>query len=124
MGDSKALPILGAVLLVLVLPLLIVLTLMMGSAVGLDSAQAACTLSPANGGDESSFAWPTDKHEIEQDAIGRERARLFDGFDAIGGSGNGKARRPEIQPEQPEQFGVILHDQNLLSHKTSDGTRA
>ncbi len=64
MGDSKALPILGGVLLVLFLPLLIVLALIVGGLAGMDSAAAGCVPTQSEG---KAFAWPTDRHDIDVD---------------------------------------------------------
>jgi murein DD-endopeptidase MepM/ murein hydrolase activator NlpD len=62
-GDSKALPILGGVLLVLFLPLLIVLALIAGGLAGLDTASAECTPTQSEG---AALAWPTDRQEVDQ----------------------------------------------------------
>ncbi len=64
MGDSKALPIFGGVLLVLFLPLLIVLALIAGGLAGLESAAADCVSTQSEG---KALGWPTDRHEIDQD---------------------------------------------------------
>jgi len=61
-GDNKALPIVGGVLLVLFLPLIIVLALIVGGLAGLSSAEA-CTPTSTEG---KAFAWPTDRHEVDQ----------------------------------------------------------
>ena len=63
MGDSKALPILGGVMLVLFLPLLIVLALIVGGLAGMEASASDCGTSETEG---KAFAWPTDKHDIEQ----------------------------------------------------------
>ncbi|MEJ1107192.1 MULTISPECIES: phage tail tip lysozyme [unclassified Kribbella] len=63
MGDSKALPIAGGVMLVLFLPLLIVLALIAGGLAGLETAAADCTPTQTEG---KAFAWPTDRHEVDQ----------------------------------------------------------
>ncbi|MFI6680566.1 phage tail tip lysozyme [Kribbella sp. NPDC050470] len=63
MGDSKALPILGGVMLVLVLPLIIVVALIVGGLASMDTAAAQCVPSETEG---ATFAWPTDRHEIDQ----------------------------------------------------------
>ncbi|WP_433163579.1 phage tail tip lysozyme [Kribbella sp. CA-247076] len=62
MGDSKALPIAGGVLLVLFLPLLIVIALILGGLAGMASAEA-CTPTQTEG---KAFGWPTDRQEIDQ----------------------------------------------------------
>jgi murein DD-endopeptidase MepM/ murein hydrolase activator NlpD len=62
-GDSKALPIFGGVLLILFLPLLIVIAMIVGALSGMDSAAANCTPSDTVG---KTFAWPTDRHEVDQ----------------------------------------------------------
>jgi hypothetical protein len=54
-------------LFVLVLAFGILLFMLGGSLMGLGAEAAACTMSPANGGEQSSLAWPTDKHEISRD---------------------------------------------------------
>jgi hypothetical protein len=61
-GDSKALPIIGGVMLVFFLPLIIVVAMIVGVLSSMDSA-AACTPS---GPSETSMAWPTDKHTADQ----------------------------------------------------------
>jgi hypothetical protein len=63
-GDSKALPIVGGVMLVLVLPLIIVVALIVGGLAGLQTAAADCVPTQSEG---KAFAWPTDRHEIDQD---------------------------------------------------------
>lgn len=63
MGDSKALPILGGVMLVLVLPLIIVVALIVGGLASMDTAAAQCVPSESEG---ATFGWPTDRHEIDQ----------------------------------------------------------
>jgi hypothetical protein len=62
-GDSKALPILGGVMLVLFLPLLIVMALILGGLAGLETAAADCVPTQTEG---KAFAWPTDRHEVDQ----------------------------------------------------------
>ncbi|WP_020389158.1 phage tail tip lysozyme [Kribbella catacumbae] len=62
MGDSKAMPIVGGVMLVLFLPLIIVIALLVGVLTGMDTAAACTPTAPA----ESSMAWPTDKKEPDQ----------------------------------------------------------
>jgi murein DD-endopeptidase MepM/ murein hydrolase activator NlpD len=62
-GDSKALPILGGVLLVLFLPLLIVLALIVGGLAGMEASASDCGTTETEG---KAFAWPTDRHEIDQ----------------------------------------------------------
>jgi hypothetical protein len=61
-GDSKALPIVGGVLLVFFLPLIIVLALIVGGLAGMSTAEA-CTPTQTEG---KAFAWPTDRHEVDQ----------------------------------------------------------
>ncbi|MFI7059686.1 phage tail tip lysozyme [Kribbella sp. NPDC050124] len=63
MGDSKALPIVGGVMLVLVLPLIVVVALIVGGLASMDTAAAQCVPSETEG---ATFAWPTDRHEIDQ----------------------------------------------------------
>ncbi|MEV6416208.1 phage tail tip lysozyme [Kribbella sp. NPDC051718] len=63
MGDSKALPIIGGVMLVFFLPLIIVIAMIVGVLSSMDSA-AACT--PSSGASETSMAWPTDNHTPDQ----------------------------------------------------------
>lgn len=63
LADSKALPILGGVLVVLLLPLIIVIALIVGALVGMDSASAECVPSQSPG---KAFAWPTDRHEVDK----------------------------------------------------------
>jgi murein DD-endopeptidase MepM/ murein hydrolase activator NlpD len=62
-GDSKALPIIGGVMLVFFLPLIIVVAMIVGVLSSMDSA-AACT--PSSGASETSMAWPTDNHTPDQ----------------------------------------------------------
>ncbi|MEV8377753.1 phage tail tip lysozyme [Kribbella sp. NPDC056861] len=62
MGDSKAMPVIGGVMLIFLLPLLLVIAMLVGVMSGMDSA-AACTPTPAT---ESSMAWPTDKTSTDQ----------------------------------------------------------
>jgi hypothetical protein len=62
-GDSKALPIIGGVMLVLVLPLVVVVALIVGGLASMDTAAAQCVPSETEG---ATFAWPTDRHEIDQ----------------------------------------------------------
>ena len=62
MGDSKAMPVIGGVLLIFFLPLILVIAMLVGVMSGMDSA-AACT---PTGPTESSMAWPTDKHAADQ----------------------------------------------------------
>jgi hypothetical protein len=62
-GDSKALPIIGGVMLVFFLPLIIVIAMIVGVLSSMDSA-AACT--PSSGASETSMAWPTDNHTPDQ----------------------------------------------------------
>lgn len=61
MGDSKALPLVGGVMLVFFLPLLLVVAMLVGVLSGWSSA-SECTPAPA----DSSMAWPTDKHAPDQ----------------------------------------------------------
>lgn len=62
MGDSKALPIIGGVMLVFLLPLILVIAMLLGVLTGMDSA-AACTPTAPSG---SAMAWPTDNHKADQ----------------------------------------------------------
>jgi murein DD-endopeptidase MepM/ murein hydrolase activator NlpD len=64
-GDSKALPIVGGVMLVLLLPLIIVMALIVGGLAGMDAAASDCD-SQSTETDGKAFAWPTDKHDIDQ----------------------------------------------------------
>ncbi|WP_427887542.1 phage tail tip lysozyme [Kribbella sp. GL6] len=64
MGDSKALPILGGIGLVLILPLLIVLVMLLSVLGGLGSAEAQC----AQAAEETSlFGYPTSAQKIDVD---------------------------------------------------------
>jgi hypothetical protein len=65
-GDSKALPILGGVMLILVLPLAIVLMMLISAMGGLDTAEAQCAQA-AQEQNQSLMAWPTDEHKIDGD---------------------------------------------------------
>jgi hypothetical protein len=60
--EGKALPALGAVGLILVLPLLIVLAMLLTSMGSLGQA-AACTPATSSG---AAFGWPTEQHEVSQ----------------------------------------------------------
>lgn len=67
MDAKKLLPLLAAPAF-LAFSLALAIVFLLGSVMNINADAAACTLSPANGGaDSASFAWPTDKHEIEQD---------------------------------------------------------
>ncbi|NUR96692.1 MAG: peptidoglycan DD-metalloendopeptidase family protein [Kribbellaceae bacterium] len=58
------------------------LLFLMGSCMNINADAAACTLSPANGADSASFAWPTDKHEISQDwGVDSETSTSHSGMD-------------------------------------------
>jgi murein DD-endopeptidase MepM/ murein hydrolase activator NlpD len=61
-GDSKALPIIGGVMLVFFLPLIIVIAMIVGFLSSMGTA-AACTPS---GPSETAMAWPTDNHTPDQ----------------------------------------------------------
>jgi hypothetical protein len=61
-GDSKALPIVGGVLVLFFLPLIVVLALIVGGLAGMATADA-CTPTSSEG---KAFAWPTDRHEVDQ----------------------------------------------------------
>jgi murein DD-endopeptidase MepM/ murein hydrolase activator NlpD len=65
-GAKKLLPLLAAPFL-LAFALALAIVFLMGSVMNINANAAACTMSPANGADAASFAWPTDKHEISQD---------------------------------------------------------
>ena len=65
MGDSKALPIVGGVMLVLFLPLIIVIALIVGGLAGMDAAASDCGTTTETEG--KAFAWPTDEHNVDQD---------------------------------------------------------
>ncbi|TQJ18752.1 phage tail tip lysozyme [Kribbella jejuensis] len=65
-GAKKLLPLLAAPFL-LAFALALALVFLLGSLMNINAEAAACTMSPANGADSASFAWPTDKHEISQD---------------------------------------------------------
>lgn len=84
MSDSKALPLVGGVMLVFFLPLLIVIALLVGVMSGMGSA-AACT--PSTTTEASGMAWPTDKKEAAQgwDDEGPEQHKGMD-FDVPKGS--------------------------------------
>jgi murein DD-endopeptidase MepM/ murein hydrolase activator NlpD len=75
-GDSKALPLIGGVMLVLFLPLIIVIALLLGVLTGMSSA-AECT--PAEP-QQSSLALPTDKKEPDQGWVG-DGDQQHKGFD-------------------------------------------
>ncbi|WP_432884159.1 phage tail tip lysozyme [Kribbella sp. CA-245084] len=64
MGDSKVLPILGAIGLILLLPLLIVLMMLLGVLGGMDTAEAQCAQQAT---EQSLFAYPTDSQKIDVD---------------------------------------------------------
>ncbi|GAA3081482.1 hypothetical protein JOF29_004704 [Kribbella aluminosa] len=64
MGDSKALPILSAVGLLLILPLLIVLIMLLSALGGLNTAAAQCASADQ---EQSLLGYPTDSHKIEVD---------------------------------------------------------
>ncbi|WP_371405866.1 phage tail tip lysozyme [Kribbella sp. NBC_00662] len=64
MGDSKVLPILGAIGLILLLPLLIVLLMLLGVLGGMDTAEAQCAQQAT---EQSLFAYPTDSQKIDVD---------------------------------------------------------
>ncbi|NUR99660.1 MAG: M23 family metallopeptidase, partial [Kribbellaceae bacterium] len=66
MDAKKLLPLLASPFL-LIFALMLALLFLMGSCMNINAEAASCTLSPANGADQASFAWPTDKHEISQD---------------------------------------------------------
>jgi murein DD-endopeptidase MepM/ murein hydrolase activator NlpD len=51
----------------IIFALMLALLFLMGSCMNINAQAASCTMSPANGADAPSFAWPTDKHEISQD---------------------------------------------------------
>ena len=63
-GDSKVLPILGAIGLILLLPLLIVLLMLLGVLGGMDTAEAQCAQQAT---EQSLFAYPTDSQKIDVD---------------------------------------------------------
>ncbi|HZX01617.1 phage tail tip lysozyme [Kribbella sp.] len=64
MGDSKALPILGGIALVLILPLVIVVIMLLSALGGLDSAEAQCAQSSDQ---QSLFGYPTASQKIDVD---------------------------------------------------------
>ncbi|MGZ0150079.1 phage tail tip lysozyme [Kribbella sp. WER1] len=64
MGDSKALPILGGIGLVLVLPLAIVIIMLLSVLGGLDSAEAQCAQASQ---EKSLFGYPTSSQKIDVD---------------------------------------------------------
>lgn len=61
---SKVLPILGGVMLFFFFPLIVVIALILGGMSSMDAIAATCD-SPGSSS-SASFAWPTDKHDIEQ----------------------------------------------------------
>ncbi|HET6988894.1 MAG TPA: phage tail tip lysozyme, partial [Kribbella sp.] len=63
MGDSKALPIVGGVMLVLFLPLIIVIALIVGGLAGMEASATDCGTTETEG---KTFAWPTDEHHVDQ----------------------------------------------------------
>ncbi|WBQ05714.1 phage tail tip lysozyme [Kribbella sp. CA-293567] len=76
MGDSKAMPVVGSVMLILLLPLLLVIAMLVGVVSGMDSAAACSPSAPS----ESSMAWPTDKTAPDQgwDDDGDEKHKGMD----------------------------------------------
>jgi hypothetical protein len=114
-GDSKALPILGGVMLVLLLPLIIVLALIIGFLSGMDSAAAQCTTTSST---DSSFAWPTDKHEIDEDwsdpdSEGNSHSGVD--FEVNEGSKVYAAADGKVTSISGNTV-VIQHDQNVETH--------
>ncbi len=113
MGDSKALPILGGVMLVLFLPLLIVLALIAGGLAGMDTASADCVPTQSEG---KAFAWPTDRHEVDQGwsaVVGRGQSphRGID-FDVDEGSKVYAAEDGEVVSASGDEVR-IRHDQGV-----------
>ncbi len=112
-GDSKALPILGGVMLVLFLPLLIVLALIAGGLAGMDTASADCVPTQSEG---KAFAWPTDRHEVDQGwsaVVGRGQSphRGID-FDVDEGSKVYAAEDGEVVSASGHEVR-IRHDQGV-----------
>ncbi|MFF0265819.1 phage tail tip lysozyme [Kribbella sp. NPDC004536] len=66
MDAKKLLPLLLSPA-VLIFALMLAMLFLMGSCMNINAQAASCAISPANGADQASFAWPTDKHEISQD---------------------------------------------------------
>ena len=56
------------------------------------------------------------QHEVEDDEVGKRGTGLIEGFAAIGGGDDIVAFRPQVEADQFDNVGFIIHDQNLLSH--------
>ena len=111
MGDSKALPIVGGVMLLLFLPLLIVLALIVGGLAGMEASASDCGATQTEG---KAFAWPTDKHEIatgwEADDQGNSHSGLD--FDVDQGSKVYAAEEGEVTSVANNEIR-IRHDKGV-----------
>ena len=57
-------------------------------------------------------------HHIQQNQIGRHRPGLFKGFNAIGGSANGKTRCLQTQAGNFKLIRIIFNYQYFPTHKS------
>ena len=56
------------------------------------------------------------EHEVEDDEVRERGTGLIEGFAAVGGGDDVVAFRPQVEADQFDNVGFIIHDQNLLSH--------
>lgn len=56
------------------------------------------------------------EHEVENDEVGQGGACLIEGIAAVAGGDDVIAFGPQVEDDQFDNVGLVVHDQNLLSH--------